>query len=197
VTIDGRGVVSHAGTRLLADVADATGVSAALSDALAGLRERRSGHDPGRVLTDVAVMLADGGEAISDLGVLRDPPQLFGPVASTAALDRVRAARAVARERAWLLRAEAGRDIPASRAGGRDWPGLVLDVDATLIDCHSDKQLAAPNFKGGFGFHPRGSISNGSRNVCVHYRRRRRGSCARCLPTTPRLWSGTCRTWWP
>jgi Transposase DDE domain group 1 len=166
VTIDGRGVVSHAGTRLLADVADAAGVSVALSDALAGLRERRSGHDPGRVLADVAVMLADGGEAISDLGVLRDQPQLFGPVASTAtawrvldgvdesALDRVRAARAVARERAWLLRAEAGRDIPASRAGGRDWPGLVLDVDATLVDCHSDKQLAAPNFKGGFGFHP-------------------------------------------
>jgi Transposase DDE domain group 1 len=166
VRTDGRGVVSHAGTRLLADMADAAGVSAALSDALAGLRERRSGHDPGRVLTDVAVMLADGGEAISDLGVLRDQPQLFGPVASTAtawrvldgiddaALDRVRAARAEARERAWLLRAEAGRDIPASKAGGRDWPGLVLDVDATLIDCHSDKQLAAPNFKGGFGFHP-------------------------------------------
>jgi Transposase DDE domain group 1 len=166
VTTDGRGVVSHAGTRLLADVADAAGVSAGLSDALTGLRERRSGHDPGRVLTDVAVMLADGGEAISDLGVLRNQPQLFGPVASTAtawrvldgiddaALDRVRAARAKARERAWLLRAEAGRDIPASRAGGRDWPGLVLDVDATLVECHSDKQLAAANFKGGFGFHP-------------------------------------------
>jgi DDE family transposase len=166
VSADGRGVVSHAGTRLLADVADAAGVSAVLSDALAGLRERRSGHDPGRVLTDVAVMLADGGEAISDLGVLRDQPQLFGPVASTATawrvldgvdeavLNKIRAARAEARERAWLLRAESGRDIPASRAGGRDWPGLVLDVDATLIACHSDKQLAAPNFKGGFGFHP-------------------------------------------
>lgn len=166
MTTDGRGVVSHAGTRLLADVVDAAGVSAALSDALAGLRERRCGHDPGRVLTDVAVLLADGGEAISDLAVLRDQPQLFGRVASTAtawrvldgvddaALDRVRAARAEARKRAWLLRAEAGRDIPASRAGGRDWPGLVLDVDATLVDCHSEKELAAPNFKGGFGFHP-------------------------------------------
>src|SRR5215207_10913660 len=88
VSTDGRGVVSHAGTRLLADVADAAGVSAVLSDALAGLRERRSGHDPGRVLTDVAVMLADGGEAISDLGVLRNQPQ-FGPVASTATGWRV------------------------------------------------------------------------------------------------------------
>jgi Transposase DDE domain group 1 len=89
VTTDGRGVVSHAGTRLLADVADAAGVSAGLSEALTGLRERRSGHDPGRVLTDVAVMLADGGEAISDLGLLRNQPQLFGWVASTATAWRV------------------------------------------------------------------------------------------------------------
>jgi Transposase DDE domain group 1 len=165
-TTDGDGVVSHAGTRLLADVADAAGVSAVLSEALSGLRERRSGHDPGRVLTDVAVMLADGGEAISDLAVLRNQPQLFGPVASTATawrvldavdddvLGRVRDARAAARERAWLLRAQAGHDIPASCAGGRDLPGLVLDVDATLVECHSEKQSAAPHFKGGFGYHP-------------------------------------------
>jgi hypothetical protein len=91
---------------------------------------------------------------------------LFGSVASTATawrildgvdeqtLTRLRHARAVARERAWLLRAEAGRDIPASTAGGRGWPGLVLDVDATLVEAHSDKQGAAGHFKGGFGFHP-------------------------------------------
>jgi hypothetical protein len=84
VTADGQGVASHAGTRLLGDLADAVGMSAAFSDALAGLRERRSCHDPGRVLVDVAVMLADGGEAISDLAVLRDQPGLFGSVASTA-----------------------------------------------------------------------------------------------------------------
>jgi hypothetical protein len=166
VTADGRGVVSHAGTRLLADVADACGVSAALSDALGGMRKRRSGHDPGRVLTDVAVMLADGGEAISDLAVLRDQSDMFGPVASTATAWRVldavddttladiRDARTSARERAWLLREEAGRGLPTSTAGGRSWPGLVLDVDATLVDCHSEKESAAPTFKGGFGFHP-------------------------------------------
>jgi hypothetical protein len=166
VTADGRGVASHAGTRLLGDLADAAGMSAAFSDALAGLRQRRSCHDPGRVLVDVAVMLADGGEAISDLAVLRDQPGLFGSVASTATawrvldavddavLDRLRHARASARERAWLLRAEAGRDLPACTAGGRDWPGLVLDVDATLVEAHSEKQGAAAHFKGGFGFHP-------------------------------------------
>jgi hypothetical protein len=52
------------------------------------------------------------------------------------------------------LRAEAGRDLPACTAGGRDWPGLVLDVDATLVEAHSEKQGAAAHFKGGFGFHP-------------------------------------------
>jgi hypothetical protein len=72
------------GSRLLAGLADRTGLTTAFSDALAGLRERRSGHDPGRVLTDLAVLLADGGRSISDLAVLCDQPTLFGPVASTA-----------------------------------------------------------------------------------------------------------------
>jgi hypothetical protein len=49
---------------------------------LAGLRQRKGGHDPGRVAVDVAVMLADGGEVIADLAVLRDQEQLFGAVAS-------------------------------------------------------------------------------------------------------------------
>jgi hypothetical protein len=165
VTTDGRGVASHAGTRLLADLADAAGLSSAFSDALASLRVRRSEHDPGRVLTDVAVMLADGGEAISDLGTLRDQAALFGSVASTAtawrildavdetALDRLGEARAAARERAWALRAQAGRPLPASTAGGTPCDGLVLDVDATLV-CHSEKEQAAATFKGSFGYHP-------------------------------------------
>jgi len=166
VTTDGRGVASRAGTRLLADLADAAGLSAALAEVLTGLRQRRSLHDPGRVLTDLAVMLADGGQAISDLAVLRDQPTLFGSVASTATAWRVldavdtttlhalRAARARARERAWLLRAEGGRPLPASRAGGRDVAGLVLDVDATLVEVHSEKEDAAAHFKGGYGYHP-------------------------------------------
>ena len=89
VTTDGRGVASHTGSRLLADLAEVTGLMDEFSDALAPLRHRRAGHDPGRVLVDLAVMLADGGEAISDLAVLRDEPGLFGPVASTATAWRV------------------------------------------------------------------------------------------------------------
>jgi hypothetical protein len=81
VSPDGRGVVGHAGARLLADLADAS-LTAAFSDALAGLRVRESGHDPGRVAVDLAVLLADGGAAISDLAVLRNEPGLFGQVAS-------------------------------------------------------------------------------------------------------------------
>jgi Transposase DDE domain group 1 len=166
VTADGRGVAAHAGSRLVADLAEVTGLTAAFGEALGGLRQRRSRHDPGRVLVDVAVMLADGGEAISDLAVLRDQPDLFGPVASTATawrvldridqalLDQMRQARAAARERAWLARVELGRELPAAAAGGRVLPGLVLDVDASLVTCHSEKESAAATFKGGFGYHP-------------------------------------------
>ena len=169
VTADGRGVVSHAGSRLLAEVAVVTGLDVGFAEVAGAGRVRRSAHDPGRVLSDVAVMLADGGEAISDLAVLREQPEVFGAVASTPTAWRVlnavarlgvegladlRAARAAARERAWLARAELGRSVPVVHAGGRAWPGLVIDVDATLITAHSEKEQAAPTFKGGFGFHP-------------------------------------------
>lgn len=89
VTVDGRGVTNHAGARMLVDLADATGLSAAMSEALAPLRRSESVHDPGRVAVDVAVMLADGGAAIADLAVLRNQPELFGPVASDATAWRV------------------------------------------------------------------------------------------------------------
>src|SRR5690348_7069245 len=88
-TPDGRGVVGHAGTRLLTDLADATGLTASFSDALAALRVRQVGHDPGRVATDLAVMLADGGETIADLAVLRNQAGLFGRVASDPTAWRV------------------------------------------------------------------------------------------------------------
>ncbi|WP_234433143.1 transposase, partial [Streptomyces sp. NRRL S-1824] len=166
VSADGSGVVGHAGARLLADLADATGLTAAYSTALRSLRPRGTGHDPGRIATDLAVMLADGGEAIADLAVLRDQAGVFGSVASTPTAWRLLAdtdertlaslgsARAQAREVAWMQAAEQGEGIPAVRAAGRILPGLVLDLDATLITCHSEKEQAAPTYKGGFGFHP-------------------------------------------
>jgi hypothetical protein len=158
VSADGRGVVSHVGTRLLADVAAAAGLPTAFDAAVGRYRRRCSAHSPGRVLTDLAVLLADGGESISDLAVLRDQPGLFGPVASTATawrvlagidaagLEALKQARAQARERAWLLRAEAGRPVPTLTCAGVVVAGLVIDLDASLVTCHSEKELTAATF---------------------------------------------------
>jgi len=167
VTADGTGVVSHAGTALLRELAERTGLRAECAAAVDGIRRRGGGHDPGQVLVDLAVTLADGGEAIVDIAALADQPDLHGPVASAATAWRVlagiderrlgelRRARAVARERAWLARAEVtGRALPPARAAGRDLDYLVLDIDATLIEVHSEKEQASPHFKGGFGMHP-------------------------------------------
>ncbi len=103
---------------------------------------------------------------ISDLALLRGQPEVFGPVASTptawrllagvdpAALARLRSARAAAREGVWLQAAETRNGIPAARAGGHGLPGLILDIDATLVTCHSEKEQAAATYKRGFGYHP-------------------------------------------
>jgi hypothetical protein len=164
VSADGRGVVGHAGARLLADVAEVTGLTSVCGEALGSLRQRRGGHDPGRVAVDGAVMLADGGAAISDLAVLRDQAALFGPVASDptawrllsmmdgAVLDRVRAARAVARETAWAQLVDTRGALPETMAAGRRVPGLVLDLDASIVSCHSEKESATPTWKGSFGY---------------------------------------------
>ena len=144
VTCDGEGVVSHAGATLLAELADRLELSAALSWRAGRGQTPRRRHDVGAVLRDLAVMLADGGDCLSDLAVLRDQPELFGSVASTATAWRVveqvasdelglaglRAARAHARGRAW-------------QAGAHADGLLLVDVDGTLLDAHSDKQGAA------------------------------------------------------
>ena len=176
-TADGRGVVGHAGARLLADLADATGLSAAFSDALGPLRVRQSGHDPGRVAVDLAVMLADGGQTIADLAVLRNQAGLFGRVASDptawrvlaemdqAVLARLREARAQARELAWAQAAESGTAMPASTAAGQPVPGLILDLDASIVICHSEKQSATPTYKKTFGYHPLFCFLDGTREA--------------------------------
>jgi hypothetical protein len=151
---------------LVADLAEVTGLERGFGLALCGLRQRDGGHDPGRVAVDVAVMLADGGQAITDLAVLRDQPGLFGAVASdpTAwrvlagidqeALAGLRSARAAAREVAWAQATETRGGLPASTAAGQPIPGLVLDIDATIVICHSEKQSAAATWKHTFGYHP-------------------------------------------
>jgi hypothetical protein len=154
VTTDGAGVVGHAGAALLRELADRVELTGALAwRAPVGPRRHPDAH----VLRDLAVMLADGGDCLSDLAVLRDQPELFGPVASTPTawrvvertaqdpdgLARLRLARAHARGRAWL--AGAAPEVA----------GLVIDVDATLVTAHSDfKEGAEGTYKHTFGFHP-------------------------------------------
>ena len=166
VSADGRGVVGHAGARLLVDLADVTGLTSAFGQALAGLRQRQGGHDPGRIAVDLAAMIADGGQAIADLAVLRDQAELFGVVASDptawrllssvddAGLARLRQARATARELVWAQAAETRDGLPAVSAAGRVVPGLVLDLDASIVICHSEKEKATRTWKKTFGYHP-------------------------------------------
>ncbi len=154
VTADGEGLMSHAGVALLVELADRAGLTAALSAALVDTRERRSAHDPGRVIRDVAVMLADGGDCVSDMAAFEGQERLFGARASETTthrvlksvderlLARIRSARAAARVRVW--------------DGGARPETVTLNIDATLLTAHSDKELAAGNYKHGYGFHPLG-----------------------------------------
>ncbi|GAC1363249.1 MAG: IS1380-like element ISMsm3 family transposase [Actinomycetota bacterium] len=158
VTPDGKGVASQVGTRLLAEMADNSGLTDALSKALAPMCKRRRRHDPGRVLVDLAVTIAGGGDALSNLVTLRHQPEVFGTVASVPTAFRVvdaiddqllaaiRQARAKVRQGVWA----AGLN-PVTEHGY-----VTLDFDATLLDAHSDKEQAAPTYRKGYGFHPLG-----------------------------------------
>lgn len=155
VSADGEGVVSHAGLGMLRELAEGTGLVAGLNAALADTYRGPWLHAPGRVLTDVAVAVADGADAITGIEVLGDREGVFGPVASMPTawrvLDRidadhlgaVRQARAAARERAWA--AGAGPDLGSE---------LRIDFDATITIAHSEKENAAATWKRTFGFHP-------------------------------------------
>ena len=161
VSADGRGLVSEAGAVLLWETLRVTGLGRGLSAALEQWRAPRAVHDPGKVVADLAVALALGGDCLADIAVLREQPDLAGPVASDPVVSRlvrslaadgpralaaIRGARAAARERAWAL---AGDAAP----GGAD--GLVtVDLDATIVIAHSEKEEASPTWKKTFGFHP-------------------------------------------
>jgi hypothetical protein len=152
VRADQGALVSRSGSALVPELAARLGLQAGLSRGLAHLFVRRPVHDPGRVVVDLATTLIDGGDCVSDLGALADQPDLFGSVASHSTATRLlyalgeqelaamRAARRDAREQAWALGARPRK--------------ITLDFDAQLVECHTDKEGAAPHRKGGFGFHP-------------------------------------------
>lgn len=156
--------VGHAGGVLLTETMRATGLDRRLSEVLGAWRKPLATHDPAKVLLDLAVTLALGGDALSDIATVRAEPGVYGLVASDATVsrtittlaadaDRVLAAidtaRQHARETAWELAGGHAPDVVTSA----DAP-LVIDLDATLLTAHSEKEQAAATFKRGFGFHP-------------------------------------------
>ena len=152
VTTDGAGIASHAGSAALTDLADRLGWTTALSAGMAPTRRRRSAHDPGRVVRDLIVSTADGGDCLADLSVLRGQPELFGEVASSPTAWRV--VESITPERPGVLREARRRAREQAWTNGAAPEQITLDFDATLVTAHSEKEGAAGNFKGGFGFHP-------------------------------------------
>jgi hypothetical protein len=161
VSADGKGLVSQSGGLLLAQTLRATGLDEGLSGGLARWRAPRAVHDPGKIIADLAMALALGGDCLADVAVLRAQPELAGPVASDPVISRllttlaadgpralraIRTARAAARERAWALAGE--------RTPGSDGTLVPVDIDATIVLAHSEKEKAAPTWKKTFGFHP-------------------------------------------
>ena len=153
VTGGDRATAQLVGAHLLGELADRIGLSSSYSAAVAWTGERAPRHDRGRLLAQVAVMLASGGRCVADMAALRDQPALFGEVASDPTiwrcfdaidqdvLDGLRAARAEARAAVWQQRRRRGP--------------VILDVDASLVEIHSEnKEQAASHYKGGYGFHP-------------------------------------------
>ncbi len=154
MTTGGKGVVAHAGARLLCDLADGLGLTDGLSEAMAPTKKRRRGHDRGQVLVDLAVAIADGATTISDLRVLGQPA---GASSATWRRWRRRGGRSRRSTPPRSSRIAAARASARARvpwAAGMDPGFYVIDIDGTLVNAHSDKQGAAPNYKHGFGFYP-------------------------------------------
>jgi hypothetical protein len=157
-------LISSAGALLINQVIGAAGLDRGLSRALSGWRPTRAAHDPGKVLLDVATAVALGGDCLADVAAVRAQPEVFGTVASDPTVSRVftalagdvdaavaaiRHARSEARAVVWSRRRPLA-GAPGRRAGGQ----VIVDIDATLVTAHSDKEGAEPTFKRGFGFAP-------------------------------------------
>jgi hypothetical protein len=176
VTADGKGLVGHAGAILLRKAADQAGLTAGLS---AALRKRSTSPllDRGIVLVSMAAAIALGATSMSDIALLAHLAPLFGAAPSgptvrraldlagaPAMLDRIARARAKARAHAWKLIGETPAGFPWLTVAGKTLAGwVVIDMDATLITAHSEKQGAAPTWKKGYGFHPLGAWCRNTR----------------------------------
>jgi hypothetical protein len=166
VSADGKGLVSQAGVVALAEVARVSGLDRELRAALAPFCRPFAVHLPGTVVLHLAMTLALGGDCLADIAVARGHAGLLGPVASDPTVSRVitdlagdadgalaglRAAHAAARARVHAL---GGAPAARPQIAGLADVLVPLDLDATLVTAHSDKEGAAPTFKRGYGHHP-------------------------------------------
>lgn len=170
VVLDARleSLVTHSGALLLEEtIVKIAGLAGGLSAALGPWRKPRARHDPGKAILDLAVGVAIGGDCASDLAAVRAQPDLFGPVASDPTISRlftalseenldtdaavaaIRQARATARARVWARRRRL-----AGTPGRRDGGQVIIDIDATIVAAHSDKQHAEPTHKRTYGLAP-------------------------------------------
>ena len=81
--------MSQAGALLLAEAARVTGLGEGLTAGLARWRAPRAVHDPGKIIADLVMTLALGGDCLADVAVLRSQPELAGPVASDPVVSRL------------------------------------------------------------------------------------------------------------
>ena len=155
--------VGQAGGVLLTKTITVSGLDRVLAAALAPWHLPLATHSPHKIVLDLAVTLALGGDCLADIALLRTEPGVYGTVASDPTVSRmitrlaadpdvltaVHRARAIARENVW---ARAGAHAPNHAISAKQ--PLIVDVDATLVTAHSEKEQAAATYKRGFGFHP-------------------------------------------
>jgi len=159
VRVEGGGeqVVAHVGLHALGSFADRLSLGEELSAAVAaGGDQRLLGHDRGKVLTQVMLMLAGGGECCGDIEYLRAQPGLFGPVPSDSTVWRT-FGRIDEATLAYLAQAMAAvrSQVWSRSAATTGVDPVALDIDASLVEIHSEnKEGTAPSYKGGYGFHP-------------------------------------------
>ncbi len=152
----GKGVVAHAGLHALGAFADRLKLGDSLSARMPITGERLPLHDRGKVLTQAMLMLAGGGEACADIEYLRSQEALFGSVPSDSTLYRTfRSIDPDTREKLWEAMAEVRAEVWRRSEATTGTATVVLDIDASLHEVHSEnKEEAAANYKGGYGFHP-------------------------------------------
>jgi hypothetical protein len=158
VVVEGGGdqVVAHVGLHALGAFADRLGLGDSLSRRIPITGERLPLHDRGKVLTQAMLVLAGGGEACADIEHLRAQPALFGSVASDSTLYRTfRQLDGDTLDGLWDAMAEVRTRVWRRSAATTGTATVVLDIDSSLHQIHSEnKAETAPNYKGGFGFHP-------------------------------------------